>query len=806
VVSGIHEIDLGIDGLTDYRPIGYGGFADVYQAYDEGFGRKVAVKVLNAVDATGRRRFEREQRSMGRVETHPNVVTALSSGYTRYGDKPYVVMEHLGGGSLQDLMQSQGPLPLEDALDLVIPIAEALGHIHARGVIHKDLKPANILLSASGVPKLADFGIASVMEATTTTEIAYSPPYAAPETFHVAGTDTPDIRDERSDLYSLAATLYALVVGTPPFHSEENNTPAGFMARILRTPVGSTGEPALDGFLQRAMAKDPAARFQIAAAFAEHLRTIRGSSSSTGASPETKGSTGGAALSRAGGTALRAGGAHLVEWCSGWWSALVRGGSVGWSSGRSSVSDRWSALSSRSLDRWSALSSRSLDRWSALSSRLPDGWSSRPVILGLVAVIAAVSVAIWGLAVSDGPDPAGAGSSGTDELSSEALDDDADPAGPGADPAADDETITDPESTAIPSDDTEPQAGEDPGGQLIGDDPTDDGAADGDPVSGDPAAGGSTGEPGGATTAGAGATEPVVYAGHRDLAGNARGDAVVSVVELDGGRLVTGGADGTAQVWQPGESGARLAVYSGHSGVVRYAVGLGDGRIASASWDSTVHVWDPASPGAPAARYTGHGRAVFAVLALSDGRVASAGEESEIHLWDPDDPDGGAVRYAGHSGGIRSMIQLDDGRIASASLDDTVRIWDPDDLDGPAVVYDGHSGDVHSVAGLADGRIASGGADGTVHVWDPDDVDGPAVVYDGHTADVWSVAVTADGRIASSGLDRTAHVWDPGDPAASAVVYREHTGWVWSVAGLSDGRVASASADGTVQIWHPDRL
>ncbi|MCP4965717.1 MAG: protein kinase [bacterium] len=281
------EVDLGIEGLSDYREIGRGGFAVVYSALQVAFDRRVAVKVLDAVDDAGVRRFSREQLSMGSVDQHPNIVTPFNSGFTQAGGKPYLVMEYLSGGSLQHRLDVDGPFELHEAIDVIVPIAEALGHSHSSGVLHKDVKPANILVSSTGVVKLSDFGIAAIRESTATSAMAFSAPYTAPETFGTPDPAAPgqehsgDPRDERSDLYSLAATLYALIVGRTPFDSETNNTPAGYMARILTQPVTPIGLPTLDMFLVSALAKIPGDRPATAAQFITELNSIRSASSDT---------------------------------------------------------------------------------------------------------------------------------------------------------------------------------------------------------------------------------------------------------------------------------------------------------------------------------------------------------------------------------------------------------------------------------------------------------------------------------------------------------------------------------------------
>ncbi len=269
------DLDLGIEGLSNFREIGAGGFARVYSATEGKFGRTVAVKVLVAVDDTGRRRFEREQLSMGRLTSHPRVVVPYFSGFTPAG-QPYLVMEYLGGGSLEDRVERNGPLSPEMAIEMLAPIAEALGHGHAQGILHRDVKPANILLGDNDLTKLADFGISAVREATVATVgISFTLAHAPPETFE-GGIDG---RDERSDLYSLASTLFAVIDGHPPFALDEpGDSQMAYMVRIAKQPVPPlrNGPPQLAAFLSRAMAKDPADRPPNAEGFVAELRATMG--------------------------------------------------------------------------------------------------------------------------------------------------------------------------------------------------------------------------------------------------------------------------------------------------------------------------------------------------------------------------------------------------------------------------------------------------------------------------------------------------------------------------------------------------
>ncbi len=267
----VAEIDLGIDELSDFQVIGRGGFSTIYSAQDSGFNRRVAVKLLHSLDDSGRRRFDRERGIMGQLSSHPNVIMPFRAGYTSTG-APYLVMELVTGGSLQDLIDTRGGLPWREAVELVVPVTAALGHAHEQGILHRDVKPANIVL-AGRIPKLTDFGIAAIRESTTT-QVAYTLAHCPPEAF-ATGADT---RDDRSDLYSMASTLYNLITGRPPYYIDGTDSPQAYMFRIMGHAIPplppEVVPPALWAFLERAMAKDPGDRPQSAQAFEDELRDV----------------------------------------------------------------------------------------------------------------------------------------------------------------------------------------------------------------------------------------------------------------------------------------------------------------------------------------------------------------------------------------------------------------------------------------------------------------------------------------------------------------------------------------------------
>jgi serine/threonine protein kinase len=190
------------------RPLGRGGMATVYLAHDEQLDRAVAVKLLAenlADDATFRKRFLREARLAARL-SHPNVVNIYDAGETEDG-RPYIVMEHVQGMTLADLMRQRGRLSAAEAAGLAVQACRGLAHAHAAGLVHRDVKPQNLLLGPGGTLKVADFGIARAAETTALTQagtVLGTAAYLSPE--QATGEEVTSA----ADVYSVGAVLYQL--------------------------------------------------------------------------------------------------------------------------------------------------------------------------------------------------------------------------------------------------------------------------------------------------------------------------------------------------------------------------------------------------------------------------------------------------------------------------------------------------------------------------------------------------------------------------------------------------------------------
>jgi tetratricopeptide (TPR) repeat protein/TolB-like protein len=262
---------LGTQYLVE-RLLGQGGMGTVYLARDITLDRPVAIKVINpdvAANSTLRERFLQEARTVARLR-HPNIVPVYAAGET--GGMLYFVMEFVPGESLRDVLTRDKALPADRAERILREVALALGHAHALGLVHRDVKPENILIDQeSGAARLTDFGVARALEhageLTQAGMILGSPKYMSPE--QASGDSTID---GRSDLYSLALVGYELFTGEPVIQS---NTVAGMLVKHLtETPPPLATKtamvaPHVAAAIDRGLAKNPAERWQTGREFAE---------------------------------------------------------------------------------------------------------------------------------------------------------------------------------------------------------------------------------------------------------------------------------------------------------------------------------------------------------------------------------------------------------------------------------------------------------------------------------------------------------------------------------------------------------
>ncbi len=252
--------------------VGTGGMSSVFRAHDRLLDRKVALKVLHqqyADDPEYVERFRREARAVATL-SHPNIVTVIDRG--EHADRQFIVFEYVDGENLKRLIERSGPLPVEQALELAMQIARGLSFAHQEGLVHRDVKPQNVLLNGDGRAKVTDFGIARSLDVkrgvTQTGTVLGTSDYIAPE--QAQGRRV----DEQTDVYSLGVVLYELLTREVPFPGE--NFVAVAMRHINEPPPSIRDRrpdvpPRVEAAVQRAMAKDPGDRFPSMADFCREL-------------------------------------------------------------------------------------------------------------------------------------------------------------------------------------------------------------------------------------------------------------------------------------------------------------------------------------------------------------------------------------------------------------------------------------------------------------------------------------------------------------------------------------------------------
>jgi predicted Ser/Thr protein kinase len=254
--------------------VGSGGMSSVYRARDRLLERNVALKILHehyGADGQAVERFRREARAVAQL-SHPNIVTVIDRG--EEAGRQFIVFEYIDGSTLKDVVGERGPLPIREAVELAIGVAHGLAFAHQNGLVHRDVKPQNVILNGDGKPKVTDFGIARSLDVSGVTQtgtVLGTSHYIAPE--QASGQPV----DVYTDVYSLGAVLYELLTGEVPFDGESF---VAIAMRHVHDPAPSVLDRRPDcplrlaGAVDRALAKDPADRFPTMDTFAAELDAV----------------------------------------------------------------------------------------------------------------------------------------------------------------------------------------------------------------------------------------------------------------------------------------------------------------------------------------------------------------------------------------------------------------------------------------------------------------------------------------------------------------------------------------------------
>ena len=759
--------------LGDYellRKIAHGGMGVVYRARQVSLNRLVAVKLILAGQFASEaevQRFRREAEAVARLE-HPGIVPIHEIGHDQ--GHHFFSMPFVQGESLAQRVQ-QGPIAFPVAVSLIRKVAEAIAYAHAAGVVHRDLKPGNILVDRQGEPKLIDFGLARRLEndstLTSTGVVLGTPSYMSPEQARGESNRLGPL----SDIYSLGAVFYCLLTGRPPFQSSSS---IDTLRQVLEREAVevSTLNPEvpldLETICHKCLQKDPAKRYHSALALAQDLRQWeRGEPIS--ARPVSKwerrvmwvrrNPTLSTLIATTVAAILIGSGASL-------WFGIVAMMAEG-EARRSAESARQSeAKAVGTLARSSYYLAQA--RWNENRK-----FEARQLLEGIPQEYRKLE---WGLAAREFDPSELTNNDQSGSIHSVAFSPEGSQLVVGGHGSESNLRVLDAATgqTIL---------------RLVGHQGTVDGVAY---------------SPDGKRIVSAGSDHAIrvwdAVTGQLKLSLAGHTEPVFCVAcRPDGGMIVSGSQDTTIKVWDAttGEATRTLVAHTDRVACVAYSP---DGRwIASGGLDRQLIVWDVAT-GQPNLTLQGHAKSVTGVAFSPDGtRIVSGSEDATLKVWET--ATGGLLQtLAGHTEAVGGVVFSPDGtRIVSGSQDATLKVWDA--TTGQALrTMTGHVAGITSVAFSPDGsRIVSGSQDSTLKAWDC--LTRPETLR-GHTDKVNSVVFSPDGtRIASGSDDRTLKIWDTAT-GQEIFTLTGHTDKITCVAFSPDGtQLASGSRDKTLQVW-----
>lgn len=793
--TGLEEATVETGNLKFVTRLGEGGFGEVWLAFDRKLERNVAVKMLPG-GIRGQRDNEiqilDEARRAAQIN-HPNVVRVLAVGQIASDNTPYIEMEFCGdrnpdsgqpvfGKSLEKAVN----LPHRQVAGLMVLACRGVQAAHAHKIIHRDIKPHNIILSPSGEVKVSDFGLAETRNQVRADGPIGTPSYMAPE---VARGEPAT---EQSDIYGLGATLYYLLCGQAPYEGAREEV-LGKLRTANAPPaiLGSAKVPrALAVICNRAMMVAPEKRYATAAAMADELEAwlrrdmgkrlfsavvlaamiglgiyavemsgVARTQHSLREDAERQAKANAATVRLEAGSEALSGG-HSFDAMHSFAQAIQ---AVPESSSEHVTVRRALGLLARQAYRLEAvLPDEKGDRSAAFS---PDGTRVLTVSWGNAVRVwrvdtGAVVMELTGsneheaISAAFSPDGHRIVTTWSDKRVQVCN----------ADTGATIAEFNGHASSVV-------CAAFSPDGTRVvsasGDETTWLWWAD-------------TGTP------------IAQLKGHSDSVKSA-------VFSSDGTRVVTISADQTARVWGA-ETGHPIAELKGHTSYVWSAAISADGnRVVTASGDGTARVWN-ADTGNVVVELKGHAKSVWSATFSPDGsRVLTASEDGTARVWNSET---GALlcELKGHEDEIHSAAFSSDGtRVVTASEDRTARVWQADN-GAPVAELKGHAEAVASASFSADGtRVVTKSSDGS-RVWR---CDASAFVnLEGHTGEIWSASFSPDGtRVVTGSWDGTAKILRS-DTGALVAELRGHTDKIYSSAFSPDGsRVVTASEDGTAIVW-----